>query len=367
MRVLHVLSGDLWAGAEAQAFTLLTSLQRVGELHVAAVLMNEGELAERLRTANIEVRVLPESSLSSFQIVLRLRKLISEWRPDIVHTHRTKEDILGSIANRFSINAPCLRTTHGAMEHPPRGVGQRLRRFADRWCGRRLQLRIIAVSEELARKLGDEFPREKIVTIENGVDIDGIRSRVQAVDFRESDPNSLHVGIVGRLVAVKRIDLFLETARALQTQGPELRWRFHVFGEGPLGDTLERQASELGIRGAVTFHGMRKDITPCIAGLDALVICSDHEGLPMVLLEALATSTLVVARGLGGIRKVLETSGCGVIVERHDPGAYAEALLGALASGDRRASVPGESFSRMYSSARNAERIHTLYRSVGKP
>src|SRR5688572_18135302 len=112
MKVLHIISGDLWAGAEVQACTLLTTLHRESQVQVAAALMNEGELARRLRDHGIPVTVFPESTLNAAAIVCGLRKLMTQWRPDVVHTHRIKENILGCIANTFSGNVPSVRSAH---------------------------------------------------------------------------------------------------------------------------------------------------------------------------------------------------------------------------------------------------------------
>src|SRR5277367_5793662 len=119
VRVLHIISGDLWAGAEAQAFTQLSALHEAN-VTVAAALLNEGELAARLRARGVPVTVLDESRLSGTGILLALRRLMREWRPDIVHTHRTKENILGSLANRLAGNVPSVRTVHGASEDKSR-------------------------------------------------------------------------------------------------------------------------------------------------------------------------------------------------------------------------------------------------------
>jgi glycosyltransferase involved in cell wall biosynthesis len=213
LKVLHVISGDLWAGAEVQAATLLAALR--SDVSVAAALMNDGVLAAQLRSLNIPVNIFDESRLNGAQILLALRQLMLTWQPDVVHTHRTKENILGSLANRLAGNVPCVRTVHGASEDTSSGWRRQVKSgiaAADRWCGSHLQQRIVAVSPELATKLARRFAARQIVTIENGIDIATVRARVHPVEFRDSAPRALHVGISGRLVPVKRVDLFLECA-----------------------------------------------------------------------------------------------------------------------------------------------------------
>ena len=145
--ILQIISGDLWAGAEAQAYTLLKHLQPHVQLHV--VLMNEGELANRLRALNITVTLLPETQLSSFAVLKKLVALIKELKPDVIHTHRQKENILGCLANviafPFSRNRPkSVRTTHGAPEFKVSGK-QKLQVWLDAFVGKYLQKAVIAV------------------------------------------------------------------------------------------------------------------------------------------------------------------------------------------------------------------------------
>jgi L-malate glycosyltransferase len=119
IEVLHIASGDRWAGAEVQLWTLVRHLNRREDTRARVVLLNEGETAERLREAGVAVDILDESRLNGLQILLGLRRLIRLHRPDVIHTHRQKENIIGSFANATTLRVPCVRTVHGAPEHTP--------------------------------------------------------------------------------------------------------------------------------------------------------------------------------------------------------------------------------------------------------
>lgn len=368
LKVLHILSGDLWAGAEVQAFNLLAALRRTEHVEVAAALLNDGELAARLRAIGVRTHVFDEARLNGLQILMALRTFMRDWRPDVVHTHRTKENVLGSLANRFSGAAPCLRTAHGAPEHAPRGLLQphkKLFHLLDRWSGAYLQEATIAVTGDLAAKLRSR--PNKTVVIENGIDVHALAHVKQPAGFREQNPGATHVGIVGRLVPVKRVDLFLAMAALLRAREPERAWRFHVFGDGPLREPLGRLATEAGIDEVVTFHGHRADIAANIAGLDTLVMCSDHEGLPMTLLEAMTLGTPVVGHAVGGIAQLLDDDRCGWLVREHNAAGYARAVQAALAqSGPRseRAETARDAVARRYSAAHCAQQHLNLYRRL---
>jgi glycosyltransferase involved in cell wall biosynthesis len=363
---LHISSGDLWAGAEAQAFTLISHLTRIANTNVAVVLMNEGVLAHKLRSAGVSVYVVDERQMASPRILGRLCGIIGAWRPDVIHTHREKENILGSLAARLRGNVPSVRTIHGGREDSAATGLKRMRRRAirafDSWCGRVLQQRLIAVTRELSVRMESELPAEKIVVIENGVDAAAVRAEKGLAEFRAAEPAATHVGIVGRLVQVKRVDLFLETAAALLASLPRRSWRFHVFGDGPERPRLEKASERLGISDTVRFHGHRQDSATCIAGLDALVICSDHEGLPMTALEAAALTVPTVAHAVGGLVEVVPKE---FLVTGHEVADYRDGVLRALqADGHIITENRATATLQRFSARRNASRVHALYEHV---
>lgn len=368
LRVLHIASGDLWAGAEVQIFTLLSQLHGHEHVEVHAALLNEGELARRLRNQGIPVTVYDETRLSGVTIFQRLRRLMRNIRPDVIHTHRQKENVLGAFACLLSVRVPCVRTSHGAPEHMHRGWGslhKRLFAATDVFCGKHLQQRIVAVSSDLAAILRRTFESEKIVVIENGVDTAALESIAPSADFRIADPGATHIGIVGRLVPVKRVDIFLDTAATLLAQAPERKWRFHVIGDGSLRAQLQHRAAQLGISANVVFHGHRSDSAVCLASLDALVMCSDHEGMPMTPLEAIATGTPIVAHDIGGLADILNGGAGGVLVDNHSSQGYAKALLQLLASDQATLVALGRCrVQNRFSAQHNAEQILQMYRRL---
>lgn len=368
LKVLHVASGDLWAGAEVQLYTLLSRLHERSDTIVHAALMNEGELAHRLRALGITVTVLDETRLNGLQILNGLRKLMQTLQPDIVHTHRIKENILGSVANLTATRAASVRTVHGAAEHSPRGLRQlhkQILAWFDRLAGRCLQDRIIAVSKGLQEPLAKEFGANKVIIIENGIDISAVQAAIVPVDFRTQAPHACHIGIVGRLQPVKRVDIFLDMAAQLIRTQPNIDWRFHVIGDGPLRQSLQQQASDLNVDEKVIFHGHRSDSVACLSGLDALVMCSDHEGMPMTLLEAVTVGTVVLAHAVGGMVDVLENSKRGLLVTEHSAPAYASGLLQLLAISEETPRMAEQaSISAHYSSEANAAKVSQLYLDI---
>ncbi len=361
--VVHIASGDRWAGAEVQVYTLLTQLHRASLATVTAILMNEGELATRLRAQGITVEVLDESRFGFFALLAGTWRALRARRPDLVHTHRQKENLLGVLA-AWPLGIPSVRTVHGAPESAPTSLIKRLLVRLDNWTAVHCQKRVIAVSRDLAAKLQQGLPGAHIITIPNGIDAEAVRASAHSpAELGRRGTSERQIGIVGRLDPVKRVDIFLEMAAELLKRECN-GWRFHVFGEGNLRQTLEAQAARLGIAEHVVFHGHRMDIARCLAALDALVMCSDHEGLPMTPLEALAVGTPVVVHAVGGLVEVLQHEAHGMLVEEHQPGAYAEAVIRITTTG--KAVTPSQTSDREspFSAASNAVAVSSLYQNV---
>jgi len=328
LRILHIVSGDRWAGAEVQAFTLIKELSRSHD--ISTILLNQGELACRLQNIDVPVTIFDEKLNNSWQIFKQIRRTLQRIRPQIIHTHRQKENVLGSIANKLSINAKCVRTVHGDFESESDSGGlARIQAAVNGFCGRHLMQAIIAVSDELHYKLESRLPADRIFTVLNGIDPQTARADLCSPDFRISLPDNVHVGIVGRIDPVKRIDIFLNMARLLLQQHPETPWHFHVFGEGDLEVDMNALSETLGISDQVTFHGHRMDIKDCIFGLNALVMCSDHEGLPMTALESIAIGTPMIAHSTGGLTNLFEQRPAR-LVHNHDAESYARAVYQAV-------------------------------------
>lgn len=328
--VVHIASGDLWAGAEVQLFNLACTLDVDPEIRLFVILLNPGLLAQRLQERGVSVIVFDEGRLNFAQIILRVWRFLRQVRPDVVHTHRMKENAIGALAARL-VGARSMRTIHGLSEHRPgrRQWRQRAQTFADRFCADNLQDRLVAVSPELGSRLRRQYAPAKICVVENGLDTDAMRVSAGASVDLPGDLNAVKVALVARLAPVKRIDIFLDAAAILQARHPG-RFEFYVFGDGPLMADARRQAAGIGLGCRVFFMGFKDPIAPYLARMDMLMITSDHEGLPMNLLEALSLEVPVVAHAVGGINGALDGGRGGTLVQRQQAEAYADAAQAYL-------------------------------------
>ncbi|WP_196159514.1 glycosyltransferase [Reinekea sp. G2M2-21] len=321
LKVMHVISGDLWAGAEVQAYYTLKNLLTHSD--VTAVLLNHGELADRLMNCGVTVIILDEQKLSSLTIFLRLAKLIRNDRPNVIHTHRLKENILASLANAFTTRTKCVRTVHGDSEHKE-NLKSKIINLIDNWVGNNLQSKIIVVSSQLKEVLLHKFRSDRLFVLRNAIDLKELRQKAQEGAGLTLNPQKTHVGLVGRLVSVKRADIFINIAKLIQNKEPD-QYQFHIIGDGPLREALNEQVKCLNLENMVIFHGFRTDSPSCIAALDAVIMCSDHEGLPMVALEALCLEKLLISHQVGGLVELNHPNH--ILIPNNKPESYVDALL----------------------------------------
>lgn len=350
-----------------QVYLLLCELQKLPDIFVSAVLLNHGELASRLAEAGVNVTVISEDSHSSLAIIRKLRAVLLQHKPHVIHSHRNKENIISALANGASLRTALVRTQHGAPEHyggwrrPARSLIAGLNEIIGKWMTRK----VVAVSNALAQSLARKGYSNTAV-IPNGVDVERIEASLSPDACPPRDELTRNIGFIGRLEPVKRPDLFLEIAAELHSRDTPFELNFHLFGDGSQRLQLETIVEQRALTEHVTLHGHDPNITRWLKYLDALVLCSDHEGLPMILLEAMTAGVPVVAHAVGGIPEVMAGGNGGLLVKEHNASTYAYALLELLAeppSTSSRDAVRRHVLEH-YSSASNASRMAGLYRSL---
>lgn len=321
--VAHVLSSFGMGGQERVAFDLAVSQLRAG-WRVTALSLEpppDGPLAAEFRAAGAAVeRVARPRPGVDPMLVVRLARWMREHRVDLVHTHNRMALIYGAPAGKLA-RAAVVHTKHG---NNPQG-GTRL--VAGNLAGRLVDA-FVAVSEETAAvaRRRREVPERRLRVIPNGIELGrfhpdpAARERVR----RELgiDADAWVVGTVGRVAVEKNHALLLRAAAPLL--GP--RSRLIVAGDGPLLPPLRELAGALGISAFAHLLGVRRDVPEVLNAFDVLAMSSDTEGLPLVLLEAMATGLPVVSTSVGGIPNVLEEGRTGFLVPAGDEAALRDRL-----------------------------------------
>jgi hypothetical protein len=122
MKVCHIISGDLWAGAEVMNFHLMKGLSRIPGVELRAIVLNSGKLASELEKERIAVSVIEESRCGFVALLRQVRKAVSLMDPDIIHSHRVKENILAYLSVKGGRSVPLVCTQHGMPEPSAGGL-----------------------------------------------------------------------------------------------------------------------------------------------------------------------------------------------------------------------------------------------------
>jgi glycosyltransferase involved in cell wall biosynthesis len=179
--------------------------------------------------------------------------------------------------------------------------------------------RVIAVSSDIQNVLSQIYGADRVVCIHNGIDLEAAHATVERQEKRKEwsiDEEAVVVGTVGRLVPVKGHAMLLEAMRMVRHSNQNLT--LLLVGDGPLRGHLEAEVKRMGLERAVIFAGHQEQSYDFINIMDIFVLPSLHEGIPMVLLEALALKRPVIASRVGGIPEVIENGVSGLLVGRED-------------------------------------------------
>jgi len=330
--VCHLASGDLWAGAEVQIAALLEALRRYADLELSAVVLNRGRLAEELECKGIPITVLDESRRGLGSILWSLRRHLVETRPDVLHSHRYKEHVLGACAAMLSHHPAVIQTFHGLEERLRGWAACKMVAYSNLTtiCGRFMAKGFVGVSREIADVLRRRFPQGDVRCIKNGIDLTHVTSRVAHSETRASlglPDEAFVIGTVCRLTPVKGVEFLLKAFTQVKKRSASKMWKLVVVGDGPLRQSLEALASDLGVASETIFLGARTDVFDVMAALDALTLPSLHEGIPVVLLEAMALGVPIVASQVGGIPEILADYKEARLVPSQNPNLLADAIV----------------------------------------
>ncbi len=312
-------------GAERQLYELVRGIDRDRFRCVVYCLSEDTDpFGPMLATAGVTVKTLSRAGGLDLGRVLTLARFARGDRLDILHSFLVHASGYAWPARRLA-RVPRLITS--ARNCQSAGgvrdwvIGQAFRGSDAIVCNGE------AVRAFVARQYGASGPRCRVIY--NGVDLARFRARKSASRPREDGAGPTII-TVGRLVAQKDVPLFLQAADLLRRRHPTAR--FLVVGDGPLRRDLQSEAAALGLGSAVAFLGERADIPDLLGTADVFWLTSAWEGLPNVLLEALASAVPVVTRDVGAAREIVRHGQTGYIVPARDPGAFAAHTGAILAS-----------------------------------
>lgn len=341
MRVAHIITRMIIGGAQEN--TLFNVDDQHFRFRDEVCLMTghttgpEGSLERRAKDRGLDVRIIPEltrniSPLADWKAVGAIRKMLAEYRPEIVHTHSSKAGILGRLA-AHQLGLPTVHTVHGASFH----FGQNpLLHHAYRWAERRAANwcdHFICVCNAMT----DQYvaagiaPREKFTTIYSGMDVDKFLHPSRSASEIRQEHNLAADDIVfckvARLFNLKGHNYLIEAAPAVVAKVPKVR--FLLVGDGILKDQYQARIAALGLTDHFRFVGLvpPEAVTNYLHAADAVVHTSDWEGLARVLPQGLLARKPVISFDVDGAPEVCINDETGILVEHRNTAQLADAMI----------------------------------------
>lgn len=359
--VAHVVLGLEIGGLERVVVDLVNHSSESSR-PVVVCLQRSGPMAAELRRPGVRVLELARKPGFRPWLALGIRRQLREHDARLVHTHNSAAGFYGGLAGRLA-RLPVVHTKHGL--NTTGGPRQ------DRLNGLlyRLSDAVIAVSEsarELA--LAEGARAASLSIIDNGIDVDrfhcGAPARAEARALLGLAPGRFVVGTVARLAREKSQDTLVSAFARLSAAGGEGPPLLVLVGGGPLEAALREQAAALGVSDRVVFAGPRSDVARVLPAFDVFALPSVSEGLPVALLEAMASGVVSVVTRVGAMPEAVVAGQTGLVVPPADVDALAQALTALrddAAGRQRMGQAAGQRARERYGASRMARDYEAVY------
>lgn len=368
IKILHLISSGGLYGAERVILTLCgqsgfgcqTLICAINNMHNPHL-----EIVEQARLLLLETRIVDSNGPVDLRTVAQLVRMVRREGIDLIHSHNYKSDIMAFFVKCITGSAwvATNHTWHSSDEKMRfyEMLDSFVLRFADM---------ITVVSEDTRMITAKRLSvNNKVMVIANGIPVKDFAVEDISIEAVRQElglrPGDFVIGIVGRLAPEKGHEIFIKAAK--NVLGSRNDVQFLVVGDGPLMSGLHEIVKIEGLTGHFIFTGIWKNMPQIYAVMDIFVNSSYVEGLPMVLLEAMATSRPVIATAVGGVPCVVEHQKNGLLIGAGDPGALAEAILSLMKSESERQRLGREALVTVrarFSDERMAGQYHQVYSEI---
>jgi len=293
----------------------------------------------------------------SFKSVKQILKIIKAKNITILNTHSSWDSWVGGITKLFISKLILIRTRHLSTPIGRNPLSWLIYNVLPDY--------IITTGEEIRFQMinRNKFNPKKIISIPTGVDLKVFDPQ----KVKNSLPkDGFLIGVISVLRSWKGHQYFLEAIPEILKFIPEAK--FYIVGDGPQRENIKNVIKNLGLENKIFMLGYRKDIPEILTSLDILVLASyGHEGVPQVILQALAMKKAVVATNVGSVKEVIKNKKTGILIPSKNSYAIAEAIINLYKSPTLRKQL-GEAGRKLveekYSLERMLDRIEKIYHSL---
>lgn len=356
-RVRHLLKGLGPGGAERLVVSQATSDGPTSH-DVAYLVPEKNHLVPLLDHASVASHCLHAPSAARLGWMRRLRRLLRSDPVDILHIHSPALAAVGRLLVRTLPKA--TRPAVVSTEHNRWPRHHRLTRLANRLTIR-MQAATIAVSDDVKSTVRGVDP-SRVQVIVHGIDLEAVRATADRGGVRAElgiDESTTVIVCVANLRREKALDVLIAAATITVSSQPDIHYL--LVGQGPLAADVDHWIKAAAIGHRFTALGYREDATRIISAADILTLSSDHEGLPVAVMEALAHGIPVVATAAGGVPAAVGTAG--LISATGNAEALAENHRALAVDPEQRAELAAEATreAQRFELGRSIDEIETIY------
>ncbi|MGD1049074.1 MAG: glycosyltransferase [Candidatus Krumholzibacteriaceae bacterium] len=366
-KVLQVIYSLYRGGAERIIAAQILGTDRRRFEHLVCSITGGSDLVVQMSDAGARVFLLGKRRRGDMTAVTKLASIIRRERIDLLHLHNSTGMFWGTLAQIASgTGAPIVRTEH--LPYFPEALPPLFRWVYPRFTKR--AGRIICVSGLVRQSFAERFPElaGKFVEIPNGIrlqDYSDLPPRAECRARFKLPPDVKLIGTVGRMVPQKNHKLLIEALSLVRRAVPDAH--LAIVGEGELRDGLAAYAADLGVSECVSLLGETRDIGHFYGAIDVFCLSSDFEGMPLVLLEALAAGVPAVSTEVEGIHEIMEDGRTGLLVPKGSAQLLAGRIVELLRDPSRAAGLAANGRKMVrerFSAEKMIEAIEAVYEEV---
>jgi len=363
LKICHIISGDLWAGAEVMALSLLRNLKKYPDLILSVIILNNGKLANEIKKENINCYILDENKQSIIEILKSIRRINKNNMFDITHSHRYKENMLACVVKYDNPECKMITTVHGINEYYNKNntYYQSLKKKFNYIILSHKYDKVITVSEEIRIRLINEenMLNQKVYTIHNGIKIKEHQNDMENEMFT--------IGSAGRLVPVKDFTLMVKIASILIPKYENVY--FKIAGDGPKKNEIDKEIKKYNLKDRFILKGNIECMDTFYKSINLYINTSIHEGIPITVLEAMANCCPVIAPRIGGLGEIIDDGKDGFLLESRNPEEYAKKIEEIMNSNTYMREMGFEARKKIinkFSEGQMSENYYKLYQIVQK-
>ncbi|WP_340371771.1 glycosyltransferase [Peribacillus sp. FSL E2-0218] len=335
IKILHIIPDFGTGGAEKLVLDLLSNYDKSKFTMAVLSLYNKSDTIyeKQLEKIGVEVFYLGKKPGVDISMIYKIFKLFKKYKPNVIHTHRyvVRYTLIPSVLQCVPIR---IHTVHNVAEKELDQIGIKIQNIAYRF----FSYIPVAISKSVRKSITELYKiNSDIPLINNGIDI-------QKYSFKgiKKDRDSINLIHIGRFSPQKNHDFLINVFSRVATEKSNVRLR--LVGDGELRKQIEDKVILMGIVDRVEFLGIREDIPNLLAESDIFLMSSNWEGLPLTILEAMASGLPIIATEVGGIPDVAKHNSNAILVPRENKDLFYKAVVSLIDDINLRNSMSEKSF-----------------------